>query len=279
MWDELGNTSFGAVDLLKTLSTHEALGYGRHNRWEYLGLVNEPCFEAATRSDPAYRFGLRLDRRGNSPACAPDPFENASKYPGVVIGSRQARTLRWRGQDVEFGAGSYYGYATGIVGLRLFPNPDFDQAAAERWDPEQYYTDPTYYNDTKSGEAVPGRHVVWLLSRRPESDQAAPRSRKPQVGEPQLERRRAVLLGRSRSSSGRGRRRRLSRSSSSTPRGPGPLDTSFVSTDNINNPRTMNAVYSLGARLEQATRFGREKLAGRRSGQQAVQRVRAYGHR
>ena len=31
---------------------------------------------------------------------------------------------------------------------------------------------------------------------------------------------------------------------------PGALDTSLVSTDNINNPRTMNAVYSLGARLE-----------------------------
>ena len=28
---------------------------------------------------------------------------------------------------------------------------------------------------------------------------------------------------------------------------PGSLDTSFVSTDNINNPRTMNAVYSVGA--------------------------------
>ena len=43
-------------------------------------------------------------------------------------------------------AGSYYGYATGIVGLRLFPNPDFDEAAAKKWDPKRYYTDPTYYN-------------------------------------------------------------------------------------------------------------------------------------
>ena len=43
--------------------------------------------------------------------------------------------------------GSYYGYATGIVGLRLFPNPDFDAEAAAKWDPERYYRDPTYYND------------------------------------------------------------------------------------------------------------------------------------
>ncbi len=42
---------------------------------------------------------------------------------------------------------------------------------------------------------------------------------------------------------------------------PGAMDTSLVSTDNINNPRTMNAVYSLGPRLEQALRWGHESLA------------------
>ena len=41
---------------------------------------------------------------------------------------------------------------------------------------------------------------------------------------------------------------------------PGSLDTSLVSTDNINNPRTMNAVYNLWPRLEAAKRFGRETL-------------------
>ena len=43
---------------------------------------------------------------------------------------------------------------------------------------------------------------------------------------------------------------------------PGAMDTSLVSTDYINNPRTMNAVYSLGDRLGQALRWGRETLAG-----------------
>src|SRR5581483_11811548 len=43
---------------------------------------------------------------------------------------------------------------------------------------------------------------------------------------------------------------------------PGTLDTSFISTDNINNPRTMNAVYELAARLAQGKRWGRETLAG-----------------
>ena len=43
---------------------------------------------------------------------------------------------------------------------------------------------------------------------------------------------------------------------------PGTLDTSLISSDNINNPRTMNAVYDLPARMEIAKRWGTETLAG-----------------
>jgi hypothetical protein len=54
---------------------------------------------------------------------------------------------------------------------------------------------------------------------------------------------------------------------------PGSLDTSFVSTDNINNPRTMNAVYGLLPRLLNAKRWGQETLAGGGRNKQAVQRL------
>src|SRR5260370_41523200 len=43
---------------------------------------------------------------------------------------------------------------------------------------------------------------------------------------------------------------------------PGTMDTSLVSTDNINNPRTMNAIYAVKPRLDQALRWGRETLNG-----------------
>ncbi len=43
---------------------------------------------------------------------------------------------------------------------------------------------------------------------------------------------------------------------------PGSLDTSLISTDYINNPRTMNAVYSIGSRLVPTQRWGAEQLAG-----------------
>jgi hypothetical protein len=260
MWDELGNTSFGALDLLKTLSTHESLGYGRQNRWEYLGLVNEPCFDAATGSDPEYRFGLRLDRRRQSPECGKDPFEDTGKYPGVRIGSRTSPTLRWQGRDVEFGAGSYYGYATGVVGLRLFPNPNFDQAAADRWDPERYYTDASYYNDAtlvkpyRVGMSCGFCHV-GPNPINPPSDPNAPEWQhlSSNVGAQYFWVDR-VLYWQNKPSDFAFQLFHSSR--------PGTLDTSFISTDNINNPRSMNAVYLLGPRLEQATRTGREQLAG-----------------
>jgi len=43
---------------------------------------------------------------------------------------------------------------------------------------------------------------------------------------------------------------------------PGTLDTSLVSSDNINNPRTMNAVYGVGPRLALSSRFGQATLDG-----------------
>jgi hypothetical protein len=43
---------------------------------------------------------------------------------------------------------------------------------------------------------------------------------------------------------------------------PGTLDTSLVSTDSINNPRTMNAVYALLPRMMQARKWGKETISG-----------------
>src|SRR2546426_5882732 len=131
-WDRITVDSFGGFDLLKTLSSHPSLPFSRDNRWYQLGLVNEPCFEKATGPDPQ-RYGLWLDKRRAD--CPPDPFENDKKYPGVAVGAR--------GKNLPIG--STYGWASGIVGLRLFPNPDFDDAAAKKWNAERYY-DPNDKN-------------------------------------------------------------------------------------------------------------------------------------
>ena len=115
---------------------------GRDVRWRYFGLVNEPCFEKAKGPD---EYGLWLDKRVPvSAECPADPFENETKYPGVKIDAR--------GTTVP--VGSYYGKASGILGLRLFPNPAFDDAAKKKWDEAKrngdaarYYTDPDFFND------------------------------------------------------------------------------------------------------------------------------------
>lgn len=247
LWDVLATKSVGLLDLLKIVSNHPSLAYSRDNRWQYLGLVNEPCFDKGTgpRQD---RFGLWLDVR--SPGCGADPFENERKYPGVAIGAR--------GNTVP--VGSYYGYATGIVGLRLFPNPDFDAKAAARWDPVRYYTDPSYYNDKnlvrpyRVGMSCGFCHVGPNPSnppKDPEHPQWANLNSNPGAQYFWVDR---IFVWDVDKSSFPYQLFHTSR--------PGALDTSFISTDYINNPRTMNAVYNLGARLRLARLLGEEKLAG-----------------
>ncbi len=268
-WDKISTTSFGALDLLKTLSSYpnvidpktgERLKYSRDNRWYYLGLVNEPCFQKATGPDPN-RFGLWLDKRIVSPECPPDPFENEQKYPGVRVGSR--------GQQLPPGqpnqhlpqtmpVGSYYGYASGIVGLRLFPNPDFNAAAAQRWDPERYYSDPAYYYSKdlvrpyRVGMSCTFCHV-GPDPQRPPADPENPKweNLNNSVG--------AQYFWIDRIFDWRSDEATYTYQMFHTSR-PGSLDTSLVSSDNINNPRTMNAIYNLGPRLEIAKRLGKETL-------------------
>jgi hypothetical protein len=249
LWDLLSTSSVGNLDLLKTISDHPVLKNSRDNRWRYLGLVNEPCFRKATgpRQD---RFGLWLDERVQGGDCGPDPFENETKYPGVKIGAR--------GKNIP--VGSYYGYATGVVGLRLFPNPAFDEAAQKRWDPVRYYTDKSYYNDAKLvkpfrvGMSCGFCHVGPNPTNPPadpENPTWANLNSNPGAQYFWIER---IFMFDQDQASFVWQLFHTSR--------PGALDTSLVSSDQINNPRTMNAIYNLDARLEIGRKWGAEQLAG-----------------
>ncbi len=273
-WDYMANNTFGAMDLLKTLSSHPKVSYeyggkeyeaSRDRRWYWYGLVNEPCFSKwrpAADCDPAKdkwacgnpdRWGLWLDVR--DPDCPPDPFENADKYAGVKTGSR-GKQLAGKDHPV----GSYYGDATGILGLRLFTNPAFDEAAAKHWNPYRYYYDPDYYNDKKLvrpyrvGMSCGFCHI----GPNPANPPADPENPKYEnlnsnPGAQYFWIDRIFFWNQDASNFSW----QLFHTSP-----PGALDTSFVSTDNINNPRTMNAVYSIAPRLSDAARWGQEKLAG-----------------
>jgi hypothetical protein len=249
LWDVLNWKSYGVFDLLKTISSHKSLKFARHNRWETLGVVNEPCFEEPPGPDPD-RFGLWLDKR--IPGCDPrfngeDPFAQEAAYPGIKYAHR--------GEVMK--VGSFYGYPTGIVGLRLFPNPDFDAKAKEHWDAEKFYDDPSYITKDlirpyRVGMSCAFCHV-GPNPLKPPGDPNNPKweNLSSNVG--------AQFFWFNRIFAWQQDQENFIFQVLSTYR-PGALDTSLVSTDYIDNPRTMNAVYYLGPRLELAKRWGHETL-------------------
>jgi hypothetical protein len=246
-WDGMTASTFGGFDLLKIIAYDPTQKVDRTRRWSWLGLINEPCFDPPTGPDKD-RFGLVLDtRRADCPA---DPFADETKYPGVKTGAR--------GSTVP--VGSYYGDPSGIVGLRLFPNPDFDEAAAKRWDAAKYWSDPGYYNDKnlvrpyRVGMSCGFCHV-GPSPVNPPADPANPawKNLSSTVGAQYMWVDRLFIY----SAAHDNFMFQLVHTYK-----PGSMDTSLVSTDNINNPRTMNAVYALKPRLDQALRWGREKLTG-----------------
>jgi len=292
-WDYMANNTFGVFDLLKIISSSPRIGYcvgpdgkdyttsefasltfeqcqekiktdskyswftpNRSNRFKWYGLINEPCFTQPTKPD---KYGLWLDiRNGTGPGCdKPDPYADEKKYPGVKFGSR--------GKNMP--VGSFYGEPTGVVGLRLFPNPAFDEKAEKKWleaikkNPDAFYADKEFYNNKdlvrpyRVGMSCGFCHVgpaPTNAPKDPENPQWANLNSNPGaqyfwvdrifVWNPVDVKSNFIF--------------QLFHTSQ-----PGALDTSFVSTDNINNPRTMNAVYNVMPRLI-AGEAWKEKLAG-----------------
>jgi hypothetical protein len=257
-WDFAARNTTGAFDLLKTVSSYKDMAYGRHNRFSWLGLVNEPCFIEAKGPDSKHS-GLWLDQR--DPTCPADPLADPDKYPGVKIGAR--------GKTVP--TGSYYGEPTGVMGLRLFPNPEFDEKAQARWNADRYYADPDYYNDKnlvrpyRVGMACAFCHV-GPSPINPPADPENPKwenlTSNPGAQYFWVDR---IFFWNTRP--------RGSDNTAAPNEGnflyqlfhtnpPGSLDTSLVSTDYMNNPRTMNAIYSVIDRLAPSLTDGTERLTG-----------------
>jgi hypothetical protein len=94
-----GPTTTGAhIDLLRLLHTTP-----RAERWEKIGLINDPDTVPADKPD---QYGLMLDRMKDG-------------------------SLTW---DPEV-----FGYSSGVIGLQLFTNKQFD---AKKWSVEKYLEDP-----------------------------------------------------------------------------------------------------------------------------------------
>lgn len=216
-WDRIARRSRGMIDLLKMLDSRN-----RGSRFEKMGLINEPGFREAGAAD---QNGIWLDERVSA---APE------------------------GIDEEV-----YGRSSGVIGFRIFPNPDFDEKARAEWNADQFYSDPTY--TAKPDLVRPYRVGVTCAACHvaphplyPPKDPEFPewRNLASAIGNQYLQEGRVFAVGARPGSF-------FKEMLETQPRGTS--DTSRVATDNINNPNAINSIFLLDERLRIAQE---EILAG-----------------
>jgi hypothetical protein len=233
-WDHLSTHSYGFMDLLKLcdFAPDDKLA---GKRWGPTGLSVEPGTKLPDKPD---EYGLYVRQPEDPNARQPDP--------------------------------KVYGRSSGIVGLRLFPNPNFDEKARKNWDPakyrkdEGYYTNPDLVRPYRVGMSCVFCHVApHPLS--PPADPEAPKwaNLSTTIGAQYL--RVSAVVG-----------NLLHKDNvvfhvlDSQP--PGTVDTSLVASDQINNANTMNALFDFGARLD------RSGIFAHRTPEYARDYSERYGH-
>lgn len=216
-WERMSRESHGLIDPLKTIDSRK-----RPVRFKEIGLINQPGYKQATQPD---EFGLWIDEAVEPESDAIDP--------------------------------KVYGRSTGIMGFRLFRNPDFDEAAAAKWDGERFYNDPDYAVDPnlirpyKVGISCGVCHIAFDPLRPPKDPE-----------NPEWENLRSAI--------GNQYLREGPTFAANVREGglfwemlkaqpPGTSDTSRIATDNINNPNSINPIFLLGERLAVSHR---EKVSG-----------------
>jgi hypothetical protein len=163
-----------------------------------------------------------------------------------------------RGKTIPLG--SPYGTPSGVIGLRLFPNPDFNDAAARRWDPERYYTDPAYYGSKdlvrpfRVGMTCAFCHAGLNPAKLPENPNSPEWENLSSTAGAQF-----LRFGRLAQWAGGGAG--FISEVLGTAR-PGTLDTTLIASDHIFNPRAIHPIFGMSERMRVARQWGRETLNG-----------------
>jgi hypothetical protein len=234
-WDWLARHSYGAIDLLKLVDTKEN---GR--RFSRVGLITEPGMRPPTDEETRAAFGIRYAR--------PDPKTHVEATK----------------QEHQRPNPDYYGYPSGVVGLRVFPNPEFTGAAKTAWerahetDSEYFYNNDEYASrpDTirpfRVGMSCGFCHIAHHPLR-PPVDPEFPQweNLSNNIGNQYL-RFRAIFAN------------------NLKPNNylyhvldaqlPGTIDTSLVASDNINNANTINPFFGLRPRITRAENNPKETI-------------------
>jgi hypothetical protein len=261
-WDWLANNSYGSSDLLKLLDSRN-----RGTLFRDAGLINEP--EMTREGTPQeFDFGLWLAAPSKS-----QPREVRNAYLKRAFAAAVAGQLA-PGYDgipgehgaVKSGNGSYdnnpppeiYGLSSGVIGLRLFPNPKFNEAARKEWNAKRYYEDPDYYSNPKLirpyrvGMSCAFCHTSFHPLN-PPRDLTDPRweNLSGNIGAQYL-RIRSVFGNVTKPDNF------VYHLLDSQP--PGTIDTSLIPSDNINNTNAMNSIFGLPDRVALSFKNPAEKL-------------------
>ena len=232
-WNWIAQDGYAILDFLKLLDSRQ-----RNRRFKDLGLCNQPGMVSSNEEGP---WGLYIDRVDK---LLPNTGygERYNNYP--TLRDSQGRELKSDGVDPRV-----YGYPSGVIGFRLFPNPAFneDPEAQRRWNAKTFYNDPNYSLDPsivrplRVGMSCALCHVA-----------AHPLNPPADPEEPEWENLSSII--------GNQYFRTSAVLSSQVPRGnflrhflisqqPGTVDTSMTCSDHINNSNAMNAIFDVPARL------------------------------
>lgn len=279
-WDWLATDSYGFIDLLKVIDTRTF-----STRFHKAGVINEPGMEPSAAASIHYGLWIDVpandtERRWRDAYLAQtfreirkgehksqvgltkeytsgrdvplftgdnDAYKGQGyQYPSEYVEPAQFNEKQRAYLDCHVPPPDLYGISSGVIGLRLFPNPYFDKEAQDAWEAEQYYSDDSYYNNPelvrpfRVGMSCAFCHASFHPLK-PPLDTAYPNweNISGSIGAQYLSMRATVggqlepdnffyhLL-------------------ESQPRGT--IDTSLVASDNINNANAMNAVFSLQPR-------------------------------
>jgi hypothetical protein len=218
-WERMSRESYGLIDLLKTIDSRN-----RASRFTTAGLINEPGFRSASKPD---QYGLWID----------EPVEGVGEPAGI---------------DPKV-----YGHPTGIMGFRLFENPDFTGDAVKNWDADRYYKDADYavsktlVRPYKVGISCGACHIAFNPCKPPvDPENPAWENLSSAIGNQYI-------------------REGATFASLVKPGGffwemlktqpPGTSDTSRIATDHIANPNAINPIFELASRLSVASE---EEISG-----------------
>jgi hypothetical protein len=208
-WERMSRESYGLIDLLKTIDSRE-----RSTRFKQMGLINEPGYKQAAKPD---KYGLWIDEAVEAEPPAIDP--------------------------------KVYGRSSGIMGFRIFKNPDFKGEAVKNWNADRYYNDPNYAVDPKLirpyrvGISCGSCHIAFNPCKPPD-DPENPKweNLASAIGNQYI--REGPVFSHNVKEGGF-----FWEMLKAQP--PGTSDTSRIATDNINNPNAINPIFLLGERVRE----------------------------